>query len=778
MVEMTRKMALSFPAKNLIVSISSYNYKVLMKHKNRFIADMLDWDNPAAGGEGLWYVGKPKAISEKGGAIHLTVPFVFLCQNEPAAADSPPPVDMDIQIRAYGDSIVRISLGDGEPKGDDDNPMFCRDTDLTQTKLHVEKDADCWRILDSANLERMRIPLAEAAVEKWSDLIGPPRDEFRAVVLPDGKTEVPFSSYDCFTPDQIESLGLGFVRKDDSIEKMLFSLHADSDECFFGTGERFAKMDLAGRTVQIENADALGVNSRRAYKNIPLVLSSSGYGVFIPNSAHMRLSLADISTRAVQGAIEDSQLDLFLIGGGSIERILYHYRRLTGFPPRLPLWSYGMWMAKMTYFSAEETFEVAARLRAENFPCDVIHLDTGWFRTDWKCEWQFSRERYGDPAEYLRKMRDHGFRITLWQTPRIAEGTKHFDFAKKSHYIVMDEGSKSGQSDFDQLGVTGVIDFTNPEAVKWYQRLLERLLKMGVAAIKTDFGEEIEMHGCYQNMSPEKLHNLFSLLYQRAAFEITEKTTGEGIIWARAATAGCQRYPVHWGGDAAATWDGMAATVRGGLHLGLSGFGYWSHDVPGFHGLPDFMNSRPNDELYVRWTQLGVFTSHLRYHGTNAREPYAYPAVADIVRKWLRLRYALIPYIVDQAEKVIHTGLPIFRAMVFHHNDDPVCRHIDDQYYFGDAFLVAPVMNDKGIRNVYLPEGTWIDLWTGRQYEGPQWLMDVMCPLDKMPVYAVKDARVRIYPDLVQSTNEMNLAKSVEIIFDDTYKGDFLKPLF
>jgi alpha-D-xyloside xylohydrolase len=228
---------------------------------------------------------------------------------------------------------------------------------------------------------------------------------------------------------------------------------------------------------------------------------------------------------------------------------------------------------------------------------------------------------------------------------------------------------------------------------------------------------------------------------------------------------------VHWGGDAACSWDGLAGSIRGGLHLGLSGFGFWSHDVPGFHGVPDFMNSRPSDELYVRWTQVGVFTSHLRYHGTSAREPYAYPAVADLVREWWKLRYALIPYLVAQGRKTAQTGLPILRALVLHHEDDPTCWQIDDQYYLGDAFLVAPVMKPEGVRDAYLPEGEWVDLWTGDWLSGPRWLKAMAVPLARMPVYVRAGAEVAVYPYPVSCTDEMDLTRSVTMAFGAGYGG-------
>jgi len=261
------------------------------------------------------------------------------------------------------------------------------------------------------------------------------------------------------------------------------------------------------------------------------------------------------------------------------------------------------------------------------------------------------------------------------------------------------------------------------------------------------------------------------LLYQKAAYEITKDVTGDGIVWARAAWAGCQRYPLHWGGDSCSSWDGMAGSLKGGLHFGLSGFAFWSHDVPGFHTLPNFMNSVVDDDVYVRWTQFGVFSSHIRYHGTNKREPWHYPAIAPIVKKWWKLRYALIPYIVEQSKKATETGYPVLRALLFHHVDDKLCWHIDDEYYFGDDFLVAPVMNSENRRDVYLPEGQWVNFFTGERMEGGRWLKNVEVPLEEMPVFVRQGAVIPVYPEDVECTDEMDLSKSVSIHIDENFKG-------
>ena len=294
---------------------------------------------------------------------------------------------------------------------------------------------------------------------------------------------------------------------------------------------------------------------------------------------------------------------------------------------------------------------------------------------------------------------------------------------------------------------------------------------MGVKCIKTDFGENIHMDHQYHAMTPERLNNIYALLYQRAAYEVTKEVTGDGIVWARAAWAGCQRYPLHWGGDSESSWAGMAGSLKGGLHFGLSGFAFWSHDVPGFHSTPDFMNSPLDEQVYVRWTQFGVFSSHMRYHGTCKREPWHYPNIAPIVKRWWKLRYRLIPYIIEQAERSCHSGWPMLRALLMQHPHDRQVWHIDDEYYFGSEFLVCPVMNSQDKRDVYLPDGLWINFFTGERLEGGRWYYDVKVPLDLMPVYVRPGAYIPMYPDDVDSTDEMDLSRAEAIRIDRDYKG-------
>ncbi len=748
-----------------------------MKQTNYHLFDFLDFDTELKTDEALWKACRPTAIYEKDGDICVTVPFQKQqLANDMAADETVPRQESTFIIRYYTHNILRLFAGFGEAEMTDRSEMLRLAPDIRKKPLTVREDNGEWSVYDAEGRRRALINLREPVLDYWSDLLPVPQETLDITFYPDDKKEIRLSAYDHFSPPRYDALPLAYCVKKGHKERATISFECQPDEVFAGTGERFYKMDLSGHTFQLKNQDGQGVNNRRAYKNIPFYLSSRMYGVFYHTSAHSKLSLADHSTRSVQFLSDQAMLDVFLIGGNTPEEILCGYRSLTGFPSMPPLWSFGTWMSRMTYFSADEVTAICNRLRAEQYPCDVIHLDTGWFKTDWLCEWKFNDERFPDPKGFIHQLKDNGFRVSLWQLPYVAEDAEQIDEARENNYIgPLTKKQDSEGSNFSALDYAGTIDFTYPKAVEWYKGLLKNLLDMGVTCIKADFGENIHMDAEYHGMSPELLNNLYALLYQKAAYEITKEVTGNGIIWARAAWAGCQRYPLHWGGDSASTWDGMAGSLKGGIHFGLSGFAFWSHDVPGFHSLPNFMNSPVADDLYVRWTQFGVFSSHIRYHGTSKREPWSYPAIAPIVKKWWNLRYALIPYIIEQSEKATRTGYPVLRALIFHHPEDKLCWHIDDEYYFGDDFLVAPVMNGDNCRDVYLPEGRWVNFFTGERLEGGRWLKNLEVPLDEMPVYVREGAEIPYYPEQVQCTDEMDLNKQVSLRIDNDFKGIWIK---
>ena len=750
-----------------------------MKQTNYHLFDFMDFDPSLQKDEALWKAYAPTDIVERNGDIIVTIPYQKQLHQEDMAPDTTAPQQsFGLIVRAYEPDMLRLFTtmsGDEMTEADD---MLQFHPDVKKLPLTLHKGSVSCDLVAANGKKLATIDLSNPKLDPWSDLLPAPQSAPFITFYPDGdETKGIALSDDHFSPPRYDALPLGFVSCDaTNNERATISFKCTPNECFVGTGERFRKMDLSGQTFQLKNQDGQGVNNRRCYKNIPFFMSSRMYGCFYHTSDYCKLSLADHSTRSVQFLNDHATLDIFLIGGKSPEQILRSYRMLTGFPQMPPLWSFGIWMSRMTYFSADEVNEICDRLRKEHYPCDVIHLDTGWFRTDWLCEWKFNPERFPDPKGFVQHLKQNGFKVSLWQLPYVAQGAEQLEEAKANRYISQsmkaEDTSTGGASNFSALDYAGTIDFTYDKAVDWYKnQLLKPLLEMGVTCIKTDFGENIHMDHQYHGMTPERLNNIYSLLYQRAAFEVTQEVTGQGIVWARSAWAGCQRYPLHWGGDSASSWDGLAGSLKGGLHFGLSGFAFWSHDVPGFHSIPDFMNSPLDENVYVRWTQFGVFSSHMRYHGTCKREPWHYPHIAPIVKRWWKLRYALLPYIIEQSEQACQSGYPLVRALLFHHPDDRQVWHIDDEYYFGSEFLVAPVMNSDNRRDIYLPEGLWVNFFTGQRIEGGRWYYNVEVPLDQMPVFVRPGSLIKMYPDEVDSTDDMDMSKTITIEIEKDYKG-------
>lgn len=740
-----------------------------MQRTNYYLFDWLDFDRELKRDESLWKAYTSVDVKEDNGDIIIYVPYQKQVLQEDMLADtSVPHRIVPLRLRAYGDRIVRVFTSMVGDEITESSYMLEMDKGLSKTKLSFFFADDVYTIKDEAGITRATINLKPYNIDWWSDLQPAPQPTIHLTIYPDGNLQKGVElSDDHFSPPRYDALPIAFCMTEGREDRATMSFKCDADECFVGTGERFRKMDLSGQTFFLKNQDGQGVNNRRAYKNIPFYMSSRMYGVFYHTSDYCRLSLADHSTRSVQFRNDRATLDAFIIGGDTPERILYGYRQLTGFPPMLPLWSFGIWMSRMTYFSADEVQEICDRLRREQYPCDVIHLDTGWFRTDWLCEWMFNPERFPDPKGFIKRLADDGFKVTLWQLPYVAKGAAQIDEARENKYIgPLLKVQASEGSNFSTLDYAGTIDFTYDKATEWYKGLLRELLEMGVKCIKTDFGENIHMDATYHSMTPEQLNNIYSLLYQKAAYEVTKDVTGDGIVWARAAWAGCQRYPLHWGGDSESSWAGLAGSLKGGLHFGLSGFAFWSHDVPGFHSEPDFMNSVIDPKVYVRWTQFGVFTSHMRYHGSHKREPWYYPTVSDIVKKWWRLRYRLLPYIMEESRIATETGYPVIQAMLMHHPNDKTCWHIDDQYYFGRSFMVAPVMNSNDKRDIYLPEGEWVNFFTKEHFTGPVWLKDVNVPLDEMPVFCRPGTEIPVYELEVNSTDDIDLTKATRIVIE------------
>ena len=512
-------------------------------------------------------------------------------------------------------------------------------------------------------------------------------------------------------------------------------------ERIYGCGESFTSLNKVGQKVHLSVTDPQGPETDGQYKPVPFFFSNRGYGIFMHTSAPVTCDFGASYIGADRLFMADEQMDFFVFFGEPKD-ILDEYTDITGKSPMLPLWSFGTWMSRITYFSQKEGLEIASQLRRHKIPSDVIHFDTGWFGVDWQCDYQFAKDRFEDPVKMLAALSKDGFHTCLWQLPYFTPKNRLFpEIIEKRLHVVNATGGMPYED--------AVLDFSNPETVGWYQSKITGLLKQGVSTIKCDFGEAAPYNGFYHSGKGGLYeHNLYPLRYNKALWEVVEKNhPGEGIIWARSAWAGSQRYALHWGGDAATTNAGLLGDLRGGLSLGLSGFSFWSHDMGGF------VTASPED-IYRRWLPFGFLSSHTRAHGAPPTEPWLISeSFTEAFRDCAEMKYKLMPYVYAQAKDCSERGLPMVRALLVEFPQDPGAWLVEDEYMFGSQILVAPLMESGNSRNVYLPKGKWIDYQTGKVYEGGYQTVEA----GRIPaIILVRDGSLIPHVPLAQRTDQID----------------------
>ncbi|HLV62751.1 alpha-xylosidase [Galbibacter sp.] len=545
-------------------------------------------------------------------------------------------------------------------------------------------------------------------------------------------------------------LPFSYLRRNSDYSRSMAAVFSlQPGEKIFGCGESFTQFNKRGEKVVLYTDDANGVQNQTMYKPIPFYLSSRGYGVFMHHSSPITVDFGQYFNGANSMMIGDDQADLFIFLGTPKE-VLDAYTDLTGKAAMPPLWSFGLWMSRITYFSENEGREVAKNLRKHKIPSDVIHFDTGWFDVDWRNNYEFAEDRFEDPKKMLADFKEQGFHVSLWQLPYFTPRNTLFNEIVSSGYAVKDAKGNIPYED-------AVLDFSNPEAVVWYQNKLKQLFDLGVSVFKVDFGEAAPGNGIYHSgRTGFYEHNLYPLRYNKAVAEVTKKEKGYTLLWARSAWAGSQRYSLHWGGDAATTNTAMAATLRGGLSLGLSGFTFWSHDLGGF-------TTKTPENLYARWAPFGMLSSHVRSHGEPPTEPWLYSKeFLKAFRAADNMRYELMPYIYAQAKESSLNGWPMLRALFVEFPEDPGSWLIDNQYLFGSDMLVAPLFEETTKRDVYLPEGSWIDYQTKKVYQKGWHTIEA----GEVPIVVlVKDGSIIPHIDLAQSTKDMDWSKLTLEVF-------------
>ena len=501
---------------------------------------------------------------------------------------------------------------------------------------------------------------------------------------------------------------------------MVEQLLIDVDEYVYGLGERFTPFVKNGQTVEMWNEDG-GTASEIAYKNIPFYITNKGYGVLVDNEGDVAYEIASEKVERIQFSVEGERLDYYFISGKSPMGTVEKYTELTGKPALPPAWSFGLWLTTSftTDYDENTTSGFIQGMADRDIPLHVFHFDCYWMEAFEWCNFKWDPNVTTDPKSMLQRYHDKGLKICVWINPYIGQKSCLFEEGREKGYLLKRTDGSVWQTDLWQPGM-GLVDFTNPDACAWYQSKLKTLLDMGVDCFKTDFGERVPVKDIvyFDGSDPVKMHNYYTYLYNQTVFQLLdeERGKGEAVLFARSATVGGQKFPAHWGGDCSATYVSMAETLRGGLSLSLSGFGFWSHDISGFE------QTAPAD-IYKRWCQFGLLSSHSRLHGSSSyRVPWLFDDEACVILKeFVNLKCRLMPYLYGQAVRSHEYGTPVLRPMFLDFPEDRACDTLDRQYMFGSSLLAAPVFKESGEVDYYLPKGTWVNLITGETREGGTW---------------------------------------------------------
>ena len=664
--------------------------------------------------------------------------------------------NLRIKVQKIDNRTLRVTIFTSpiEPKMDDANdPMFSPEFIAQQTGEQAKNGRGRWNVKATDQAIVYKNNNGSLEIQKYP---------FR-IVLRDGQGKLLTQTRHIIDNDstQVKLLPFNFIKRgSDNSRSINPVLMLSPNERIYGCGESFTSLNKVGQKVQISVVDPQGPETDGMYKPVPFYFSNRGYGIFMHTSAPTTADFGASYIGAQRLFMGDETMDFFIFFGEPKD-VLNAYTDVTGKSPMLPLWTFGTWMSRITYFSQEEGLDIARKLRANKIPSDVIHFDTGWFGVDWQCDYEFAKDRFKDPVAMLKSMKKDGFHTCLWQLPYFTPKNRYFRELVDGGMAVHNGNGTLSYED-------AVLDLSNPKTVAWYQGKIANLIKQGVSAIKCDFGEAAPYDGIYASGKTGFYeHNLYPLRYNKALWQAVRDNTPdhEGVIWARSAWAGSQRYPLHWGGDAATNEIGsvgMLGDLRGGLSFGLSGFSFWSHDMGGFV-------TKSPDDLYRRWLPFGFLSSHTRAHGAPPTEPWLISeSFTKAFRQSAEMKYKLMPYVYAQAKDCSERGLPMVRALLVEFPDDPGACFVEDEYMFGSQILVAPMLETGKSRTVYLPRGKWIDYQTGKVYEGGYQTI----PTAEIPcVILVKDGSLIPHVPVAQNTGDIKWDK-VEL---KAYKADATK---
>jgi len=631
-----------------------------------------------------------------------------------------------VQVGVAGEGVIRVRLSENTDARSQSAKAITLVHPGSYPGARVDVDGGVVRV-DAGSA------IAEITLDPWH----------LRFVDPTGRTLLEQNGGEYDISGRLRTLPFGRSWADGAVVAYHETFTARAEERFVGLGEKFTPLDKRGQRALMWNFDAFGSESERSYKNIPLYLSSRGYGLLVDSGMPIEFDICQSTHSCVQIVVPDDLIDYYLLAGPTPAEVLNRYNQLTSRPLLPPKWAFGVWISSGFFVDTQEkVLERARRLRADGIPCDVLHLDCYWQVVGHWSDLRWDSANFPDPDGMLATLTDMGFKVGLWLNPYLSHLSPAFaEAAAAGHLLRRPDGSVYVADVWHgNHPACGIIDFTNPQTVEWYSDLLRSLLARGISVFKTDFAEGVPADAvAFNGMTGVQLHNVYTLLYNDTVSRVTQEVAGHGMVWARSSYLGGQRHAAQWSGDVNSSYPAMASNLRGGLSHGLAGVPFWSHDVGGFTGTP-------SPDLYARWAQFGALSPLVRFHGTTSRLPWEFPEhAAAIAVDALRLRYRLMPYIYSVAVDSARTGEPMMRALLLDSPDDPAAWTSELEYRLGPDLLVAPMVDPDGTRQVYLPSGQWVDYWTGTVHTGYRYLR-VSKPLEQVPLFVRHGALIPTMP--------------------------------
>jgi len=525
------------------------------------------------------------------------------------------------------------------------------------------------------------------------------------------------------------------------LDWVAIELNVTENEHFLGLGERYDSVDQRGKRITLWVED--GAHAGFTYFPIPFFISSNGYGLFIDTNNKCIVQMAtpdEPNILSIRNASSSLKFTVFI--EKTPKEILSAYSKLAGTPKVPPKWVFGPWKSRDWQTADQQGIIDDIQKQAElKLPSSVKLIDARWeaaYHT-----FEFDKSKFPDVKAMIDAIHAQGNKIVVWITPWMAvrnekDPDEYYYSCAEKNYFPRDE---NGNIYVHQLGLNPMligscIDFTNPEAVDWWQSQLQSLLDLGVDGFNTDFGEQVPENVVFYNGATGKeMHNIYPVLYNEITIQVMQKNHLPGVLLARSGWHGSQTHSVIWAGDQSSDFSlnsGMHTALIAGQTAGLSGFPYWTCDIGGYFG-------NPSDEVYMRWTQMGAFSPIMMLHGAGKREPWDFSEAAlTNYRKFAKLHTDLFPYIYSYAKIASKTGIPIIRAMALEFPEEPAIwnDNNENQYCFGSELLVAPIhYSFSRTRPVYLPCGKWRDFWTGDLLEGGE---EISCraEINHIPVFA------------------------------------------